>query len=121
MPAIGHAQDVVREAGGEFGFDVLYEFSKEIRFEGGSTIDRSDDVGVALSFGYRFNPKWELQFLIDWNDIDYRGTLQSASFASLLVCHVFRQLGHGRIASAGGGNASSRSMARQPRARGKHA
>ncbi|MBX5461266.1 MAG: outer membrane beta-barrel protein [Steroidobacteraceae bacterium] len=83
MPAIGHAQDVTREAGGEFGFDVLYEFSKDIRFEGGSSLDKSDDFGVALSFGYRFNPKWELQFMIDWNDIDYNGTLQSASFPGL--------------------------------------
>lgn len=85
IPAVCAAQGGTREAGWDFGFDVLYQFSKDISFDGGSRLDVEDDLGVALSFGYRVNSRFELQFSLDWNDVDYSGTLVSASTPNLSV------------------------------------
>lgn len=85
-PSLASAQE--RETGWDFGFDVLYQFSKDIRFDGGSFLDVEDDLGVALSFGYRFNPKWELQFSLDWNDVDYSGRLESADLPPQVAVNI---------------------------------
>jgi opacity protein-like surface antigen len=82
-PSPGTAQD--REPGFEFGVDVLYQFSKDIGFEGGSSVSLEDDLGVALTFGYRFDQKFELQFALDWSDVDYNGTLQSGLAPGLAI------------------------------------
>jgi len=79
-PSFAAAQGGTRETGWDFGVDAIFQFSKDINFEGGSKLSIDDDVGLGLTFGYRFNSKFELQFGIDWNSIDYHGTLQSASF-----------------------------------------
>jgi opacity protein-like surface antigen len=83
VPAIAAAQTPAREAGWDFGVDVVYQLSDDADFEGGSTLDFDDDIGLALLFGYRFTSKFELQFAIDWNDVDYSGVLQSADIPSL--------------------------------------
>jgi opacity protein-like surface antigen len=81
IPSIGAAQgSSTREPGWDFGADVIYEFSQNVDFEGGSTLDLDDDIGIALIFGYRINPRFEVGFSLDWNSVDYSGTLQSASF-----------------------------------------
>lgn len=80
VPTIAAAQAGSREAGWDFGADVIYQFSKDIGFDGGSELNVEDDIGLGITFGYRFNGNLELQFGIDWNSIDYSGTLQSASF-----------------------------------------
>jgi opacity protein-like surface antigen len=80
LPSIGFAAAGSREPGGEFGIDVLWQLSNTTDFKGGSKLKMDDDIGASLSFGYRFNPKWELQFILDWAQTDYDGTLQSASF-----------------------------------------
>ena len=49
-----------REPGWDFGGELIYNFSQDIDFEGGSRASLDDDVGVALSFGYRFSPRLEL-------------------------------------------------------------
>src|SRR5687767_11958655 len=72
-----------REAGSEFGVDLLYQLSTDIGFNGGSNLDIEDDIGLTLVYAYRFNPKFALQFAIDWNNIDYNGTLQSSSIPGL--------------------------------------
>ena len=79
-PSLAAAQGSTREAGWDFGLDAIYQFSKDVKFEGGSRLNIQDDLGLGLTFGYRFNSQFELQFGIDWNNIDYNGTLQSASF-----------------------------------------
>jgi opacity protein-like surface antigen len=64
----------------EFGIALIYMTGREIGFNGGSTLDVDDDMGVALSWGYRFTPKLELHFVLDWNEVSYDGRLQSAQF-----------------------------------------
>jgi len=60
-----------RGPGWEFGADLIYQLSKDIDFNGGSKASLDDDLGIAIAFGYRFNNKLELQFYLDWNDVDY--------------------------------------------------
>lgn len=60
-----------RQPGWDYGADVVYNFSQDIGFDGGSRADLSDDLGIALSFGYRFNSRLELLFSLDWNNTDY--------------------------------------------------
>ncbi len=72
-----------REVGPEFGVDVVYQLSNDVGFEGGSTLDLEDDIGLTLNFGYNFSPKFSVMFALDWNSLDYDGVLQSASFPGL--------------------------------------
>jgi opacity protein-like surface antigen len=78
-PAVAAAQDQVRAPGWDFGADVIYQLSGDAKFDGGSRLDFDDDLGLAISFGYRFNSRFELQFGLDWNSVNYHGVLQSAS------------------------------------------
>jgi len=83
-PSLGLAQGASkREPGMEFGVDVLYQLTATSHFDGGSKLKTDDDLGASLYFGYRFNPKVELNFLLDWNQVNYDGDLQSASFPGL--------------------------------------
>jgi opacity protein-like surface antigen len=83
LPSLGTAQSGGREPGWDFGVEVTYGLSNDVSFDGGSRIDVEDDIGAALLFGYRFDSRLELQFSLDWNDVDYSGTLQSASFPNV--------------------------------------
>src|SRR5690349_11674425 len=74
-----NAQSANREAGWEAGFDVVYQDSRELDFNGGSKVDLDDDIGVSFTFGYRINPHLELQFALDWADLDYYATLVTQS------------------------------------------
>jgi opacity protein-like surface antigen len=80
IPSFAAAQGGTREAGWDFGVDAIYQFSKTVNFDGGSRLSLDDDLGAGLTFGYRFNSQFELQFGIDWNSVDYHGTLQSSNF-----------------------------------------
>jgi opacity protein-like surface antigen len=60
-----------RQPGWDFGGELIYNFSQDINFEGGSRASVDDDVGLALSFAYRFSPRLELLIGVDWNAIDY--------------------------------------------------
>lgn len=66
-----------RGPGWEFGADVIYQLSKDIDFNGGTQAELHDDWGLTLNFGYRFSEKLELQFALDWSDIDYDADLQT--------------------------------------------
>ena len=68
-----------RGPGWEFGADLIYQLSKDIDFNGGSKASLDDDLGIAIAFGYRFNNKLELQFYLDWNDVDYNASLVTFS------------------------------------------
>jgi opacity protein-like surface antigen len=72
-----------REVGPEFGVDLIYQLSTGIGFNGGSRLELDDDFGATLTFGYLFNPQVAALFAVDWNKINYHGTLQSASFPGL--------------------------------------
>lgn len=73
------AANADRGVGWEFGADVIYQLSQDVDFEGGSSASLDDDFGLGLTFGYRFSDKLELQFALDWSDVDYDATLQTAS------------------------------------------
>jgi len=64
-----------RGPGWEFGADLIYQLSQDIDFKGGSSASIDDDFGLTINFGYRFSDKLELQFALDWNDVDYDATL----------------------------------------------
>jgi opacity protein-like surface antigen len=74
-----------RDAGWDFGADIIYQDSSDISFEGGSTASLDADWGLALTFGYRFNAKLELGFGFDWQTADYNATLQSGNFPGLSI------------------------------------
>ena len=57
-----------RQPGWDFGGELLYQFSQDISFDGGSNASLDDDIGIALTFGYRFSPRLELTFGLDWNN-----------------------------------------------------
>jgi opacity protein-like surface antigen len=60
-----------RQPGWDFGGELLYQDSQDVNFEGGSSASMDDDLGIALTFGYRFNSRLELVFGLDWNTVDY--------------------------------------------------
>src|SRR6187431_1649456 len=84
--ATAHAQNNnKRGPGWDFGADVIYQDSTDLTFEGGSTVALDDDLGIALTFGYRFNDHFELAFALDWQAMDYEATLQSGLTPNLSI------------------------------------
>ena len=71
-----------RQPGWDFGGDLIYAFSQDIDFEGGSNASLDDDLGVALSFNYRFTPRLELMLGLDWNQVDYDVTVAPGDAAA---------------------------------------
>ena len=67
-----------RQPGWDFGGELLYQFSQDVDFDGGSKADLDDDIGLALSFTYRFNSRFELLFGLDWNSYDYSADIAPA-------------------------------------------
>lgn len=60
-----------RDTGWEFGGDLIYQDSQDFDGDNGSTGSLDSDLGIALTFGYRFNERLELTFGLDWSNIDY--------------------------------------------------
>ncbi len=69
---IAHAE---REPGWEFGAEAIYQFSTDVDFKRGSAASLDDDLGLAIVFAYRFNNRFDLQFSLDWNTVDYDVTV----------------------------------------------
>jgi opacity protein-like surface antigen len=74
-----------RDPGWEFGGELIYQDSFDISSDVGSTASIDSDVGIALTFGYRFNDRFELAFGLDWNTIDYTASLVGDTFPGLVV------------------------------------
>jgi opacity protein-like surface antigen len=79
LAAIGTAAHAERTTGWEYGAELIYQDSQDIDFEGGSFASLDDDLGLALAFGYRFNSRFDLQFRLDWNTVDYDITVAPGS------------------------------------------
>jgi opacity protein-like surface antigen len=77
LPSFASADS--RGPGWEFGLDVIYLDSQDIDFNGGSDVALDDDFGVALVFGYRFSDRFELQFGVDWQNVDYDAHVETDS------------------------------------------
>lgn len=72
-----------RGAGWEVGAQLVYQDSQDIGFNGGTSASLDDDIGLAVAFAYRFNDRFEVEFGIDWNSIDYDVSVVSASVPEL--------------------------------------
>jgi len=75
LSAFANAASSDREPGWEVGLDVVYQDAGTIKFKGGSKIDLDDDLGMSLTFGYRFSPRLEMHFAFDWADVDYNANI----------------------------------------------
>jgi len=60
-----------RGEGWEFGADLLYQNSNDVEFDGGTTVAFDSDIGFSLWGGYRFSERLEVQFGLDWTNVDY--------------------------------------------------
>jgi opacity protein-like surface antigen len=72
-----------RQPGWEFGAEVIYQDAQNINFKGGSFASLEDDVGIAMTLGYRFSKRLELQFSMDWNTVDYEASVVSGTVGEL--------------------------------------
>jgi len=61
LASIAHGQSGSRDAGGELGTDLVYQSSQDIGFNGGSHASLDDDLGLAITFGYRLNDRFEVR------------------------------------------------------------
>ena len=74
-----------RDVGWEFGGELIYQDSQDIEGDNGSTAALDSDVGIALTFGYRFSERLEFTFGIDWNTMDYEAHLVSGDLPNIAV------------------------------------
>lgn len=74
FPAIALAQGD-RSRSWEWSFAALYQESKAIGSEGGSTLDIDDAFGLGLNVSYNFTNRLSLGFDLDWLSPDYRAVL----------------------------------------------
>jgi opacity protein-like surface antigen len=82
-----------RGPGWDFGGELIYQGSKDISGKNGSSASIDDDLGLALTFAYRFNARFELMFGLDWNNVDYDFSARPANPGGLGV------EGHGTLES----------------------
>lgn len=68
-----------RDTGWEFGGDLIYQDSQDFDGDNGSSGSLDSDIGIALTFGYRFNERVELTFGLDWSTVDYSVELVDAT------------------------------------------
>ena len=66
-----------RDTGWEFGGELIYQDSTEFTASQDAAASLDSDLGIALTFGYRFSERLELTFGVDWNNIDYNATVVS--------------------------------------------
>ena len=66
-----------RDTGWEFGGELIYQDSTEFTADHDAAASLDSDLGIALTFGYRFSERLELTFGVDWNNIDYDATVVS--------------------------------------------
>jgi len=74
-----------RDTGWEFGGELIYQDSQDFDSDGGSSASLDSDLGIALTFGYRFNERFELDFGLDWNNIDYNAHLVNGTTPNLSI------------------------------------
>jgi opacity protein-like surface antigen len=68
-----------RDTGWEFGGELIYQDSQDIDGDNGSSASIDSDIGLALTFGYRFSERVELTMGLDWNNVDYTAELVSGT------------------------------------------
>jgi opacity protein-like surface antigen len=83
--SVASAQNSTRGAGWEFAFDVIYQDSTDLSFDGGTTASLDPDWGFTVGAAYRLSERLEIGFGIDWQKIAYDANLQSALLPTLRV------------------------------------
>jgi opacity protein-like surface antigen len=61
----------------EFFLDLNYQDSYSMDFEGGSVADAESDLGFSIGGNYHINNRFQIQFSLDWVNLDYDATIQS--------------------------------------------
>jgi len=62
----------------EFGVDLLLQDALDLDFRGGSTADLDSAVGFRFAFGYHYGDHLQVEFALDYADVDYDAVLVSA-------------------------------------------
>ncbi len=96
----GIAQAQVNRANSwEWSFAVLYQESKSMSSEGGSSLRVDDDFGIGINIGYNFSNHLTLGVDLDWMSPDYRAVLVDDTVVpadTTTINHEFSQF-NGRI------------------------
>lgn len=79
----GHAAE--RGPGWEAGAELIYQDAQPAAFEGGSSASLQTDYGWSLNATYRFNARFEVQFALDWQEIDYKATLRRQDLPNIAL------------------------------------
>lgn len=98
IPGLGLAQGN-RANTWEWSFAVLYQDSKDMGGEGGSSLKVDDDWGLGVNFGYNFTNHLKLGVDLDWLSPDYQAVLVEdvpGSTRTTTIDHEFSQF-NGRI------------------------
>jgi opacity protein-like surface antigen len=98
IPGVAVAQGD-RSRSWEWSFAAIYQESKDIGSEGGSTLDIDDAVGLGVNFGYNFTNRLTLGFDLVFISPDYRAVLIDDTVVpadSRVIDHEFSQF-NGRI------------------------
>lgn len=74
LPGIVLAQGD-RSRSWEWSFGAIYQESKSMGSEGGSTLDIDDAIGLGINVGYNFTNRLSLGFDLDWISPDYKAVL----------------------------------------------
>jgi hypothetical protein len=93
IPGIALAQGD-RSRSWEWSFAALYQDSKNMGSEGGSTLAVDGTLGFGLNFGYNLSNKFTLGFDLDYIKPDYRAVLVDdmvVPAASTTINHKFTQ------------------------------
>jgi opacity protein-like surface antigen len=75
MPLTSFAQGLNRAGGWEWSAAGVFQQSKKVGSEGGSTLDVDSGIGIGFSVGYNFSNRLTLGFDLDYLRPDYRAVL----------------------------------------------
>ena len=98
MPGIALAQ-VNRANSWEWSFAAIYQESKNMGSDGGSSLNVDDDWGLGVNFGYNFTNNLALGVDLEWLSLDYQAVLvddMSFPTRTTTINHNFSQF-NGRI------------------------
>lgn len=72
-----------RGEGWEVGAQLVYQDSQDIAFKRGMAAALEDDVGLVVDIAYRFNERFEVEFCLAWNSIEYDVSVASVTVPGL--------------------------------------
>jgi hypothetical protein len=73
LATVSEAQD--REDRWELGLAVLYQFSLDLDFDGGSSVNADGDFGFMIDGGYNLTDNFAVNFGLQWTGISYNASV----------------------------------------------